>query len=247
MPSLPRLRALAVALLGALVTVNAWAEPPVRSLGYAYDLSSGRFLYTEVHDRTFNDGKLARQAVRYVLPDGRELGRKTLDYTRSQFVPVYRLEQDGYVEGINDGGDAFTLTRQRARGGTDTQDIAKEGALAADAGLLHLLQANFNALEGGKTITFRVLAPSRLDSYKFKARKIADTTFEGKPASRVQVDMDSMLKMFAGPLIFTFDAERHLREFRGPTNVRDPATGKEFTVRLAFYSTPPKEAPEVRD
>ena len=38
-----------------------------------------------------------------------------------------------------------------------------------------------------------------------------------------------MLKLFAGPLSFTFDPEsRRLLEFRGTTNVIDPATGQPF-------------------
>lgn len=228
-------------LLGARA---AGAGDAVRVFGYAYDLDNDRFLYTEVYEQTLSGGKVVASTVRYVMPDGTEFGRKAVDFSKDEFVPAYRLDlaREGYVEGIGHAPGAYTLTRQRPRGTPETETIAREGLLAADAGLLHLLQANFDILSAGETLNFRVIAASRLAAYKFRARRIDDTTFEGKPAARVQVEMDSMLKLFAGPLVFTFGEGHRLLEFRGPTNVRDPATGKDYKVRLAFYSSPPAGA-----
>jgi hypothetical protein len=234
--------------LGLLLAVQAaLADEPTRTHAYVYDLDTGRYLYTEVHEPTLAAGKVVSSVVRYVMPDGKEFGRKTIDFTGDEFVPGYRLDltQEGYAEGIARDGGNFTLMRQRAGGTAETESIAKEGLVAADAGLVRLLRARFDALSRGETVSFRVLAPSRLSSYKFRARRIDDTTFEGKPATRVQVDMDSMLKLFAGPLLFTFGEDGRIVEFRGPTNVRNPANGKDYVVRLAFYSTPPKDAPPL--
>jgi hypothetical protein len=118
--------------------------------------------------------------------------------------------------------------------------------MASDSGFTTLLLAHFDALLRGETLHFRIVAVSRFDSYKFRANRAADVTFEGKPAVCIQSEIDSMLKLFAGPLRFCFDAgSRKLLEFRGPTNVRDPATGKTYDVRISFASTAPKEAGKV--
>ena len=236
------LRLLSVAVL-SLTAVAATALEPRRVYAYVYDLDTDKYLYTEVHDQQFDPNRGAvTSTIHYVMPDGLEFGRKTIDFSQDSLVPVYRLEmtREGYVEGITDNAGAIAMLRQRPGSAPETESLPKEGLLAADAGLMRLLQANFDKLSAGETVNFRVIAPSRLSAYKFKAKRIDDTTFEGKPASRVQVDMDSMLKLFAGPLIFTFDRDRHLCEFRGPTNVRNPATGKDYAVRLAFYSRLPE-------
>lgn len=233
---------LAVALL--LLACSAGAGDP-RVLGYVYDLETDRYLYTEVHTQKRAGGKVVSSTIEYVKPDGARFGRKTIDFSKDEFVPVYRLDLglEGYAEGISENGGPIIVTRQKPGAAPETATLPKGGTLAADAGLLRLLEAHYDALLRGETLAFRVIAPSRLDQYKFRARRADDATFEGKPAVRIQVDMDSMLKLFAGPLLFTFDAQdRQIREFRGPTNVRDPATGKDYHVRLAFYSTPPKDA-----
>lgn len=231
-------------LAALLLVATATASAADRLYAYAYDLDGGRFLYTEVHDRTVARGQVVADRVRYVLPDGSTLASKQVDYAGDPFVPRYRLEmRDGYAEGVTANGAQAMLMRQAPRGAPETVTVAKDGLLAADAGMLRLLQAHFDELAAGATLTFRVLAPGRLSSYRFRARRIEGTTFEGQPAARVQVEMDSLLKLFAGPLVFTFGDDRRLLEFRGPTNVRNPATGKEYAVRLAFYSKPPAGVP----
>jgi hypothetical protein len=239
------MRTLLAVLLLAVAGAAAAGDAVVHA--YVYDLETDQYLYTEVHEQKLAGGKVASSRIQYVLPNGETFGHKTIDFSTDEFVPVYRLDmtQEGYAEGIAENGSTITMMRQHPRASPETETMKKDGAMAADAGMLRLLRANLDALARGETLQFRVLAPSRLDAYKFRARRIADTTFEGKPATRIQVDMDSMLKLFAGPLLFTFDANRKLVEFRGPTNVRNPATGKDYHVRLAFYSTPPKDAPKL--
>ena len=57
--------------------------------------------------------------------------------------------------------------------------------------------------------------------------------------------MDSVLKMLAGPLYFSYDPDTlKLLEFRGLTNVHDPS-GADYRVRISYYSVPPKDAPKL--
>ena len=227
---------LLLATMLSLAPAIADAADTVRLQACAFDLDTGHYLYSEAYDQTLVNGKLISSQVHYFMPDGAEFGHKTVDFTNDDFAPDYRLDltREGYAEGITVKGDTITLMRQRPHGDAATETVGKEGLVAADAGLVNLLRANLDALARGDALSFRVLAASRLGSYKFRARRIPDTTVEGKPAKRVQVDMDSMLKLFAGPLLFTFGDDNRLLEFRGPTNVRDPATGRDYTVRLAF-------------
>jgi hypothetical protein len=231
-----------------LCSTAATAQDGVARLyGYGYDLDSGRYAFTEIIEQRLAGGQWVGGGTTYFDPDGREIGRKTLDFSRDPFVPVYRLDlSDGYAEAITDNGATIAMERRLpgAQPGRDTE--RKEGLLTADAGLPRLLRAHFAALARGEVLKFRVVAPSRLETFKFRARQVEDVQFEGKPARQVRVDMDSMLSLFAGPLHFTFDPESgKLLEFRGMTNVRNPATGDPFKVRISYYSTPPKDAPPL--
>ncbi|HUR42036.1 MAG TPA: hypothetical protein VM240_12805 [Verrucomicrobiae bacterium] len=243
MKTIPRtLLCLVLALPG-----GAFAQEQLeRFQGYAYDLESGRYLFTEVVEQHIRDGGWLEGRTRYVLADGRELARKTIDFTTDPFVPLYRIEQlAGVREGITANGDPVSMERTE-KGRTRTATARRAELMAADAGLPRLLRANFDALLAGQSLKIRIIAPLQLDTYGFKARRIADAPFEDKPATQIEVAMDSMLKLFAGPLRFSFDPQtRRLLEFRGVTNLVDPASGEPYTVRISYYTVRPKDVPEV--
>jgi hypothetical protein len=233
------------ALLLCAAGAAAADDRVVRYVGYAYDLETDRYAFTEVHEQRIVDGQWVSGTTVYHLPDGKVFGRKTLDFARDPLLPTYRLEfePEGYAEGISDNAGPIVMFRQRKGDEKQTGSVGKKGVVTAEAGLLKLLRKEFDALMRGDTTSFRIAAPSRLDVYKFRARRVADTTFEGKPAVSFQVDMDSMLNLFVGPLVFTLDPEtRRLQEFRGMTNIRNPATRDAYTVRISYYSKPPADA-----
>lgn len=235
------------AMLLLAVAARAGAQDAVmRSYGYAYHLDGGRYAFTEVLEQREAGGQWRHGRSVYYRPDGTEFGRKTLDFSRDPFVPVYRLELGGgYAEAITDSGNPVAMLLARA-GKPRTAAAPKDGLTCADAGLPRLLRAHLDALQRGETVAFRVVAPSRLGHYRFRAHRADDVSFEGRPAHRIQVDMDSMLKLFAGPLFFTFDPQTaRLLEFRGPTNVIDPDTGEPFKVRISYFTAPPGDAPAL--
>ena len=237
-------RLLAAAVLGSFAAATGAEDAVARFYGYAYHLDSGRYAFTQILEQRQVGGQWVDASTVYYLPDGSEFGRKTLDFSRDPFVPVYRLElKDGHAEGISDNGGRIAMSRE-FRGKVESGTAEKTGVTTADAGLSRLLHAHFEELRRGETLAFRVVAPSRLATYRFRARRAEDAMFEGKAAVRIQVDMDSMLRMLAGPLFFTFDPQSvKLLEFRGPTNVVDPSTGEPFKVRISYYSAPPGDVP----
>lgn len=236
-------------LLLALAAGAAHADPQtLRFYGFAYDLASGRYLYTEVYREEIDKQRWLSGHTSYYDPEGKRLGEKTLNFSSDPYVPVYTLDLPvvGYSEGIiSVGPDGVQMFKQSAQKGRQTGSVPLSEPMAADSGFHSLLYDHMPELASGTTLKFRFAAAGQLDSYSFRARKIGDTVFEGKPAITLKVDPDSLLRFLVDPLILTYDPQsRQLLEYRGISNVINPATGKPYNARIAYYSKPPADAPK---
>ncbi|HET8880935.1 MAG TPA: hypothetical protein VFM56_02060, partial [Solimonas sp.] len=152
-----------VAAVALLFAAMAGAAERIESFnGYAFDLDSGRFLYTERHRQRYDGDRWLGGEIRYVDTQGREFARKTLDFSANPDVPVYRLELpgDGYLEGIAalGGGEAELFKRTRRGEPLRKKRVELDGVVAADAGFNSLLLDHLDALLRGETLAFRFIA-----------------------------------------------------------------------------------------
>jgi hypothetical protein len=237
-------------LLGlALAAGAAHADPKtLRFYGYAYDLDSGKYLYTEVYREEIDQGHWLSGHTSYYDAEGKRLGEKTLSFASDPYVPVYTLDLPavGYTEGISAvGADGVHMFKQSAGHERQAGTVPKAEPMAADSGFHSYLYDHMPELAAGKTLKFTFGAAGQLDSYSFRARKTGDTSFDGHAAIRLKVDPDSLLRFLVDPLILTYDPQsRQLLEYRGISNVINPATGKPYNARIAYYSKPPADAPK---
>lgn len=237
------------ALAAGLLCGAAQADSQVlRFYGYAYDLASGKYLYTEVYREDVQDGRWTGGHTSYYDADGRPLGEKTLSFSADPYIPVYTLNLTtaGYSEGISRvGKDGVDLFKQSAGQDRQAATIPHNEPMAADSGFHSFLYDHMPELLAGQTLKFRFAAAGQLDSYNFRARKTGDTVFEGRPAVLLKVEPDSLLRFLVSPLILTYDPQsRRLLEYRGISNVINPATGKPYNARIDYYSKPPDDAPK---
>ncbi|MFI4979949.1 MAG: hypothetical protein ACHQIO_06340 [Nevskiales bacterium] len=237
----------AFALLFAAAAAQAAPETQ-RFYGYAYDLASGKYLYTEVYREEIENGHWLSGHTSYYDAAGKRLGEKTLSFASDPYIPVYTLNLPGvgYSEGISSvGTDGVRMFKESREKGRQTGSVPKVAPMAADSGFHSFLYDHMPDLVADKTLKFQFAAAGQLDSYSFRARKIGDIEFEGKPAIQIKVDPDSLLRYVVDPLILTYDPQsRRLLEYRGISNVINPGTGKPYNARIAFYSQPPDDAPK---
>lgn len=238
-----RLLAMITLLLALPVAAQGTTE---RFYGYAFDLKTDAYLYTEVHEQVIEDGRWVRGSIAYYRPDGTRIGFKPLDFSADPFVPVFELTIDdtGYTEGITDNGDPIIVTR-REKAGAEMQSkrIERDGLTCADSGFHNALVAHFDTLMQRERVQLRLVAAGSLDQFKFRARRIDDGSFEDRPTVRFLVEPDSLLRFLVDPLELSYDPEtRKLLEYRGLSNIPNPATGKPYVARIAYYSEPPAQA-----
>ena len=233
------------ALTAAVLALPAWADA---FYGYAYDLDSGKYLYTEVHDPKFEGGKEVSSTIRYFAADGSLLGTKTLDYRADALVPKFRfdLNASGYAEAITANGETIEMLKISGKGKPEKRkSVKKEGLMAADSGFHHAVQDSLPKLLKGEVVSFRFAVAGQLDTFRFKISKTGDTSFEGRPAVNLLVQADSLLRYVAPDLKLVYDpASKRLLEYKGVSNVHDPATGKAYNARIAYFAKPPPDAPK---
>lgn len=242
-------------LIGSVVLVAAGAaqaaESHARFRGYAYDLKSGAFLYTELHDQRLDGERWLGGTIDYVAADGSRLGHKDLDFSQDPHVPRYRLELEGrggYVEGIEAvTPDGIELYKQGYGERQPTRvRVKRKDPMTADSGFHAFIRDHFARLLQGGPLTFRFAVAGNLDTFKFRARRIEDGRFEDRPVVRFRVEPDSLLRMLVDPLELAYEpGARKLVEYRGVSNVHDPSTGEPYNVRIIYPTQPPADAPRL--
>lgn len=240
-------RHIAVLLLAASGVARAEVTSN-RFYGYAYDADSGRYLYTEAHHQRLDGDRWLGGTIKYYGPDGALIASKTLDFSADPYIPVFRMEIPGqhYVEAITSvTAKLFTMLRI-SDGKTSTDEVDRVPGMAADSGFHNALVDHFDQLRAGETLRFRFGVAGMLDTFSFRCRKTGDTTIEGKPAMTLKVEPDSLLRFLGGPLTIVYElGTKHLVDYRGMSNLHDPATGKAYNVHITYVSKPPADAPHA--
>lgn len=241
-------RLLTLLLLATALPATAAGEDVLRFYGYAYDLKTGKYLYTEVHEQHAQGDRWLGGTMTYFDPQGKKIGYKTLDFSRDSGIPLYHLTLNGsgYEEGISAiSSDKVELFKRRAAGEKlETAGVDRSAAMAADSGFHAYIVNHFAELMAGQTINFKLAVPGNLDAFKFRVKRIEDTTFEGVPAVRLRVEPDSILRYVLDPLELTYEPKaRKLLEYRGIANIHDEK-GKAYVARISYYSKAPADAPK---
>jgi hypothetical protein len=239
-------RLLMLLLLAAAAPANA-DDQTLRFYGYAYDLKTGKYLYTEVHEQHARGDQWLGGTMTYFDPDGKQIGRKTLDFSKDTHIPLYRLvlSGSGYEEGISAIGNKVEMFKRHAKGEEEERaSLGKTAEMAADSGFHTYIREHFAEIMAGKTVSFSLIVAGNLDSYKFRIKRAGDTQFEGQPAVNLRVEPDSLLRFLVDPLELIYEPkQRKLVEYRGISNIHD-ASGKPYTARVDYYSKPPADAPK---
>lgn len=229
------------AALALLVAAAAAAASENRRFtGCAYDPDSKGLLYAEVHEQRVEGGRNLAGTVKYFDSAGKEIAVKTLDYGNDAFVPVFRLEipQQSYAEGITDNRDAVVMFRKSRERVEQTKRTNKKSPIAADAGVVQFVKANFQSLLEGKAVSLRLPVAGHLDTYSVRVRHAADLEFDSRPAVRFRIEHDSPLALLLDPVEMTYEREtQRLLEYRGTSNMRDPASGDAYKkVRITYHA-----------
>lgn len=222
-----------------LLSVVPIVEANGRSFrGNAYELRTGKFLYSENHTEVYRNGQHVATTLLYKDHAEKVFAEKRSEYSPGSTVPSFRLEdrRSGYVEGCNPGSGAITLFhRDNAKSPLKSRSIQAGSDLVVDSGFHIYLKKNRDALLAGQTLVFRFGVPSRLTTFDFRVRKIADTEVNGRRAVRFELAPDNLiLRSMVAPILVDYDpATMDLLAYTGLSNIYDEK-GKAYNVHIVF-------------
>lgn len=206
--------------------------------GLAYDRSSGDFLYTEEHEQSWDGARLVSARVTYRAPDGSVMATKTLDFANGAERPTFRMDdaRDGYVEGVSVRPTEIELfQRDKRESELERATLPRPAELVVDAGFNYFMRNHWDAIARGEVLAFDFAAPTRLDTYRFQARRTGERDVGGRPAMVVAVELATpLVRWLLDPITLTYDRETHeLLEWQGISNL-DDERDKPYDARIVF-------------
>lgn len=224
---------MAIAMLASIGAELSATEQVVKYRGDAYDLETGKFIYSENHSEYRKDGVHIYSRVSYRDASGKEFASKIITFQPNRQQPTYELRdmRDGYLEGIKrEGGQTIYYARRKAEDPIKSKAIVTPAPAVFDAGFDYFVRDNFDKICSGKNAAFYFAVPIELDYFRFRV-----AMKESGETCRMNLELDNfILRQLVKPIKLWYDTkERRLRKYEGISNINGP-DGKSLKVRVVF-------------
>jgi hypothetical protein len=200
----------------------------------AFDLESGRFIYTENHREIWQNGRHVGSAVRYLDPYGKLLVSKTVNYRTGETTPTFEMvdSRDGYTEAANVNGRSVVLkSRRNSNQPMASESLQLPAQAVIDSGFDAFVRSRLDDLMQGKSVKFPFAVPVERKFFEFRLRKTSASS--GKVKFTLELD-NMVFRLFVKPIDLTYHREsRRLLEYRGMSNINN-ADGKSYRARIVF-------------
>lgn len=187
-------------------------------IGYAYDLDTQEFLYTEHH----SDPTQSKHLVLYKEADGSVFATKNIDYQHSDYAPdvVQDNKRNGEQISINnDGNDVIIRYKEDDTSSVKQDAIDYSASLIIDAGFDHFITQNWEVLITGKAMKVDYVIPSLLDYYELTLEKEI-CEINGHYCFSITAS-SFFISLFSSQLKLTYSKKATLLTFQGRSNICD--------------------------
>ncbi len=205
----------------------------------AYQKGTDTVLYTETHVEQFVDSKIFQSEVIYRNRAGETFARKSVDYSRSRYLPEFTLknEPSGHQELTRHVAESYEVTyRNAAKKESGKATLNPADIAIADAGFDQFILDNWPKLINKETLYADFLIPSMQQFVRFRIFQQRKLT-NAEDLVPIRVEADSFLvRMFAEPIELLYRTEKNnpiLYQFIGVSNLRDE-NGDNYQVRIEF-------------
>jgi hypothetical protein len=216
-----------------VTTAEASAPGTLKFRGDAYDLATGKFVYSENHSEFYKDGKHAYSRVSYRDAAGKEFASKIITFTPNRTQPTYELRdvRDGYIEGIKrDAGGTVYYARRKTDEPMKEKRVQTPVPAVFDGGFDYFVRENFNEICAGTNKSFYFAVPIELDYFRFRVARQ-----ESGELCRMNLELDNvLLRQIVRPIKLWYETKTgRLKKYEGISNING-ADGKSLKVRVVF-------------
>lgn len=211
--------------------------------GKAWRLDDGKHFYDMRVRQRWQGGVPRSSETTWTDPEGKVFARQSLEYGATPFMPVIRfsdLRRGVLLESAPAPGGKARVSRREGTGKPLESKLLSPSAPVVGTGAIDaFLRANWARIDAGEKVAFSLVAPSRLDWYRFRVRRLGEDMRGKRRVVRVVLEPDSWaLRAFAGQLVLSVDPEAgHAVAFQGRDRIAD-ADGEPVKVRTRLHCTP---------
>ena len=212
-------------------------------LGSAFDAKTRKIIYTELHEELKEKGKHVGTITTYKDVYGLVIARRKLDFLKDNNTPTFKLEdlRSGYIEGAEVTNNSVKVyVREDYQSTMEERILHVPQPCVIDGGFNYFVKNNWDALLKGGILTFNFVVPARKDYYKFRVRKVSETTYIGKKAIVVHLEPDNfIIRALVDPIVITYDlSSKRILIYEGISNLAS-GTGKNYVAKLLYPTVGP--------
>jgi hypothetical protein len=223
-------------LLGIFMTTTLY--PETRSfIGYAYDLTTNKLLYTENHEEYFINNKHIKTKLIYKNEKNEVIAEKNSNYEKNSQIPLFQLKdfRNGYEEGSiyeNNGFKIYYIENQHKK---ISNFFKFDKTIALDSGFHKFIQNHFEDLLNNQIIKVNFAVPSRLTLIPFRVYKQKTLKINNEEAIRFVFEVDNVLfRLLVKPIYVDYSIKtKDLLQYIGISNLYDE-NSKAYNVKIIF-------------
>jgi hypothetical protein len=226
-----------------LFPLGIWStDKPLSYRSNAYDVNTGKFLYSENHTEYYKNGEHIYSIIVYKDSSEKAFAEKRIDFGKKRTQPDFLLKDSrtGYLDRaklLNASTQEFQMEHTRSSTQpVQTKSLKVPGLVVVDGGFDYFIRDNFQTVSSGQVIRGNFLLTNRLDYFQCRVQKIKDIQFKNRDAYLFALQPENfVLRMIADKILVTYDQKTgRLLEYVGISNLQDDK-GEDFPkVRIVF-------------
>jgi hypothetical protein len=206
--------------------------------GIAKDNKSLKFIYKEIHEELFEDGRHIRTITSFVCDENNEFAKRELDFRNSFQKPTYRLTdaRSGLIEEVTYRGDnQFDIRyRKNAKSKLKEKSIIVPEPAIVDGGFNYFIKNNWDRILSDQQLNFNFLSVAFQDYFSFRIYRMKEKETDQNEIVLKMESQSALLRVLMNPIYISYDSDtRRILKYEGVSNIRD-IKGSSYKALLQY-------------
>ncbi len=205
----------------------------------AFNLKTGKFIYSEIHEEKFIGNKISKSITRYIDSKNSILSERVMTFADDLSKPEFELKdfRSGYIEGsqVLKDNKVKVYTRKNFDGKIEEKIIEVKEPFVIDGGLTYFFRQNWDRLLNNEIVEFNFIAPAKLDYYRFRVSKSNIVVVGNRKGMQLKLEVNNfILRAFVDPIYITYALDnKEILFYKGISNINNEE-GKSYLVEIDF-------------